>query len=421
MVAVLKTVYFMEKKFGLLGGKLGHSYSPLIHSMLGGYRYILYEKSREELKEFLESREWDGLNVTIPYKLDVLPYLNGLDETAERTGSVNTVVREGGGLKGYNTDYAGFVRMVRRSGMDVRGKKCLVLGSGGASHTVRIALSDMGAEDTVIISRSGDNNYGNIYRHADADIIVNTTPVGMFPDNGNTPLDLGIFENLKGVVDLIYNPKRTELIFDAEERGIPSVSGLSMLVSQAAESCRLFGGGETDDAGIRGIIAAVDRKMSNIVLVGMPGCGKTTVGMLLARKLGREFADTDGYICSESGRTPEEIINEDGEDAFREKESESVKVIGRGSGKVISTGGGVVTRECNYRPLKQNSVIIFLEKDVENLAENGRPLSKKYGNDFLYRSRLPQYLKFADCTVNADGDPEETADRIIEIYENTCN
>ncbi len=405
----------MNNIYGLLGGKLGHSYSPLIHSQLADYEYRLFEKSGEELDGFMKSRDWQGINVTIPYKLDVVRCLNELDETAQRTGSVNTVVRCGERLKGYNTDYAGFVRMVRQSGISAAGKKCLVLGSGGASHTVRIALTDMGAKEVVIISRSGENNYGNISRHADADIVVNTTPVGMYPDNGNTPLKLDIFGNLSGVIDLIYNPDCTELIFDAEERGIPGVSGLSMLVSQAAESCRIFSGVETDDDRLSDIIDFTLQKMHNIVLIGMPGCGKTTVGRILAERLGREFFDTDEYITRTEGKSPETIINESGEEAFREIEHEAAKKLGMLSGKIISTGGGMVTRKENFRPLRQNGKIVFLERKIECLETCGRPISQKIGNEELYRLRLPMYDRFADIKVSADRDPAETAGEIIRM------
>ena len=283
-------------KCGLLGGKLGHSYSPQIHSQLGDYSYELFEKKPEELEDFLKNGDFRGLNVTIPYKKDVIPYLDELSPRAKRIGAVNTIVRrEDGSLIGHNTDYFGFEMMVRASGLSIAGKKVLVLGSGGASMPVVAALTEQGA-NVIVISRSGENNYNNLHLHRDASVIVNTTPVGMYPNVGNSPLDLEQFPNLEGVLDIIFNPARTQLLLDAEEKGLVAMNGLLMLVAQAKESAEWFTGKAIPDDVISAIHASLRRQMENIVLIGMPGSGKSTVGMILAEKLGKKFVDADTYL-----------------------------------------------------------------------------------------------------------------------------
>ena len=271
---------------GLLGRKLGHSYSPQIHACLGDYSYTLFEKEPEEVADFLKSGDFTGLNVTIPYKKTVIPYLDELSPAAKKLGAVNTVVRrEDGTLFGHNTDYFGFASLLKRSGLDVAGKKVLVLGSGGASNTVTAVLTGLGAE-AVVISRSGENNYENLQRHEDAAVIVNATPVGMYPNTGVSPVDLKRFPMLEGVLDVIYNPARTQLLLDAEAFQIPCANGLWMLVAQAKESAEYFTGKSIDDAVIAKIYGTLAAQMANIVLIGMPGCGKSTIGALLAEKLG---------------------------------------------------------------------------------------------------------------------------------------
>ena len=283
-------------KSGLLGRKLGHSYSPQIHEYLGSYSYDLFEKEPEEVGDFVRNGDFTGINVTIPYKKDVIPFLDELSAEAVNMGSVNTVVRrQDGTLFGHNTDYFGFTSMVHRSGISVSGKKVLVLGSGGTSNTAVKALEDLGAH-VIIISRSGENNYDNLDLHRDASVIVNTTPVGMYPKTGVAPVDLKDFPKLEGVLDVIYNPARTKLLLDAEELGLPHENGLWMLVAQAKEAAEYFGGMPLSDDLIETVYRKMSARMQNIVLIGMPGCGKSTVASLLAEQLNREMVDADGEI-----------------------------------------------------------------------------------------------------------------------------
>ena len=264
-------------KCGLLGRKLGHSYSPEIHAHLGEYPYVLFEKEPEQLQAFLRSGDFTGINVTVPYKKAVIPFLDELTDRAQRLGAVNTVVQRNGKLIGHNTDFFGFAAMLRASGLNVRGKKVLVLGSGGASNTAVAVLKEAGA-DAVVISRSGENHYGNLQLHSDAAVIVNTTPVGMYPNVGISPIDLSLFPHLEGVLDVIYNPARTQLLMDAESRGLIAMNGLLMLVAQAKEAAEWFTSSQIPDARIQEIYALLRRKMENIILIGMPGSGKSTVG-----------------------------------------------------------------------------------------------------------------------------------------------
>ena len=303
-------------KSGLLGRKLGHSYSPQIHSFLGDYSYHLFEKEPEELEDFIKNGDFTGINVTIPYKKDVIPFLDELSPAAVKMGSVNTVVRrKDGTLFGHNTDYFGFVSLVHRSGIPVAGKKVLVLGSGGTSNTAVKALEDLGAK-VVIISRSGENNYGNLHLHQDASVIVNTTPVGMYPGTGRAALDLRCFPKLEGVLDVIYNPAKTQLLLDAEALGIPHANGLWMLVAQAKEAAEYFGGKPIDDSMIETVYRKMSVSMQNIILIGMPGCGKSTVASLLSQKLGRKAVDADEEIVKLAGKSIPAIFEEGGEEAL---------------------------------------------------------------------------------------------------------
>ena len=302
--------------YGLLGRTLRHSYSPQIHALLGDYEYRLFEVEPQDLEAFLKKREFGGINVTIPYKKDVLPYLSGISDNAKRIGAVNTIiVKEDGGLYGDNTDYDGFLCLVQKSGFQVKGKKALVLGTGGASLPISAVLSDLGAREVVFISRSGENNYQNLSRHADADFIVNTTPVGMYPNNLKAPLSLSEFPNLSGVLDIVYNPQKTKLILDAERLGIPAFSGLLMLVAQGKRAAELFLGHDIPDSETDRIFKKLSTEMQNIVLVGMPGCGKTTVGKALAEQLNRPFFDADEEILKRTGKSAEAWIEACGEAA----------------------------------------------------------------------------------------------------------
>lgn len=403
---------------GLLGEKLGHSYSPRIHSLLGDYAYSLYEKSPAELDDFLKNGAFDGLNVTIPYKKAVVPYCRELSQAARHIGSVNTIVcRADGSLYGDNTDYTGFLYLLDRSGLKASGKKCLVLGSGGASLAVVAALRDRGAE-TVVISRSGPDNYENLDRHKDARIIVNATPVGMYPNVGKAALDVGRFPELEGVLDLIYNPARTKILLDAERLGLVTGNGLSMLVAQAHRAAELFTGETIDPQKIETIWARLCREMENVILVGMPGCGKSTVGKALAQKLGREFRDADQMIAERAGCSIPEIFAREGEQGFRARETEILGELGKQSGLVIATGGGCVTRAENDPLLHQNGTIYFLERELSKLPKEGRPLSQKNDLETMYEARLPQYRRFADRTIDNDREsPDYAVEAILRDME----
>lgn len=404
-------------KCGLLGRKLGHSYSPQIHNLLGDYSYVLFEKEPEELENFLKNGDFSSLNVTIPYKKEVIPYLSELSPTAQKMGCVNTVLRRSDGtLYGHNTDYFGFTSLVRHAGLSVAGKKVLVLGSGGASNTAVAALKDLGASP-VVISRSGENNYGNLHLHRDAAAIVNATPVGMYPNTGVSPIDLGLFPHLEGVLDVIYNPARTQLLLDAEKLGIPRENGLWMLVAQAKEAAEVFTGGKISDEVIEKIYRELSHQMKNIVLIGMPGCGKSTIGTLLAEKLGRTLADADEKIIALAEKSIPDIFAQDGEPTFRDWETKALTELGKQSGLVIATGGGCVTQKRNYPLLHQNGYLVWLERDCSVLPTDGRPLSQANDLGKMYAVRKPLYEAFADIRVENAGTPEETAQKILDALE----
>lgn len=403
-------------KCGLLGEKLGHSYSPQIHSMLADYEYKLFEKSPEELEAFLKSGEFDGLNVTIPYKKAVMPYCTELSPTAAQIGSVNTIVRRSdGSLYGDNTDAFGFENLILHNGIEVKGKKALVLGTGGASVTAQAVLKNLGASEVVVISRRGEDNYENIAKHADAEIIANTTPVGMYPNNGKAAVDLTQFPKLSGVLDVVYNPARTALLLQAERLGIPCAGGLYMLVSQAKRSCELFTGKSIPDSEIDRIECVLSHQMQNIVIIGMPGSGKTTVSTMLAEKLGRKIFDTDTIVSENAGMTIPEIFAVQGEAGFRRLETEATAEVGKLSGNIISTGGGVVTVADNYGLLHQNGVIVWIERDTNKLARDGRPISLSSDLNELYAARLPLYDRFADIKADNNGDINDTVNAIMEM------
>ena len=403
-------------KCGLLGRKLGHSYSPQIHNQLGSYDYSLFEKEPEELENFLKDGDFSGLNVTIPYKKSVISQLSELTPIAAKLGAVNTIVRRDGKLVGHNTDYFGFQSMVAQSGLTVRGKKVLVLGSGGASNTAVAVLEELGAS-VVVISRTGENNYENLHRHTDAAVIVNTTPVGMYPHVGFSPLNLVLFPNLEGVLDIIYNPARTQLLLDAQSRGLVTMNGLWMLVAQAKESAEWFTNSRISNEIIEKIHNNLRLKMENIVLIGMPGSGKSTVGKLLSSQLGKEFADADSAIIEKAGISIPEIFEQRGEEWFRAIESEVLAELGKRSGLVIATGGGCVTREENYPLLHQNGTIFCLDRDISCLPTDGRPLSQKGQLEEMYRIRNPLYHRFADHHIDCNHTPEAAAAQILQILE----
>ena len=327
---------------------------------------------------------------------------------------MNTLVHRNGKIYGDNTDYYGFLKTVLKSGIALRQKKCLVLGDGGAAGAVRAVLSDLGARDIVTVSRRGENNYGNLGLHADAEIIVNATPIGMYPGNGVSPVDLSLFPRLSGVFDLIFNPLRTKLLLDAERLSVPCAGGLYMLVAQAKKSSDLFLGAEKDDAVIDEVYGALKREVGNVVLVGMPGCGKTTVGAILAGKLGKKLVDTDETIEKTAGQSIPAIFEKYGEDKFRELETDAAKAAGKLTSTVVTTGGGIVKRADNFDPLRQNGTVVYLTRKTENLAREGRPLSADADLEKMLAERAPLYEAISDFAVPNDGDPQKTADLIIE-------
>jgi len=402
---------------GLLGRKLGHSFSPQIHGLLGDYAYRLFEVEPENLESFLRQGSFQGLNVTIPYKKAVIPLLDDLSPRAKLLGAVNTVVRrEDGTLIGHNTDFFGFHSLAKRSGIPFAGKKALVLGSGGASNTVQAVLRALGAEVTVI-SRTGENNYNNLERNVDASVIVNTTPVGMYPNVEEAPLTLSRFPRLEGVLDVIYNPLRTKLLLEAEEMGIPHDNGLWMLVAQAKESAEWFTGKTIPDDKIQEIYGILRRQTENLILIGMPGCGKTTVGKLLAEKTGKRFVDADEELERTNRRPITRIIPQEGEAAFRALETKTLAELGKQPGLVIATGGGCVTREENYPLLHRGGTIVRLNRDLDSLPKEGRPLSQAGNLGEMLRIREPMYRRFADFTVDNVGTPEETAGEVLKKWE----
>ncbi len=404
-------------KCGLLGRKLGHSYSPQIHSKLGAYSYNLHEIVPENLGDFLLNGDYHGLNVTIPYKKDVIPYCTELSDTARRLGAVNTIVRRAdGSLIGHNTDYFGFSSLLSRSGLQVAGKKVLVLGSGGASATVTAVLNEQNAE-VVVISRSGVNNYDNLYLHRDASVIINTTPVGMYPNVGVAAVDIAAFPKLEGVIDVVYNPARTKILLEAEKRGLVAENGLWMLVAQAKESAQWFTGKEIPDTEIERIHALLRKQMENLILIGMPGCGKSTIGKFLAEKLEKTFVDSDEKIVEAAGCTIPEIFSTSGEDGFRRLETDVLAELGKQSGLVIATGGGCVTRPENYPALHQNGTIIWIQRDLEALPTDGRPLSQTRALSEMYTIREPLYEQFADLSVDNNRDISHTLHQITQWEE----
>lgn len=404
-------------KCGLLGEKLGHSYSPQIHNQLADYEYTLYEKNSDELAQFLRSEPFSGLNVTIPYKKAVIPYCAQLTDRAQQLGAVNTLVRQAdGSLLGHNSDYFGFLSMLHRSGLHPENQKCLVLGSGGASNTVVAVLQEMGA-NAVVISRNGSNNYRNLFLHQDAYMIVNATPVGMYPKNLVSPIDLNQFPNLQGVLDLIYNPSRTKLLMDAEEKGIIAMNGLWMLVAQAKESAEMFSGKILDDSLIEPIFRKLKVQMENIILIGMPGCGKSTIGKLLSQMTGRKCIDSDEMIVQLAGKTIPEIFSQDGETHFRHLESQVLESLGKQSGLIICTGGGCVTQNKNYPMLHQNGTIFWLQRDLSLLSTDGRPLSQKGDLLQMHLQREPMYMRFSDFSIDNNGSVLEVASMILEKLE----
>jgi shikimate dehydrogenase len=400
----------------LIGKTLGHSYSAEIHRAFGKYPYELKALPPEALGEFLSGGDFDGMNVTIPYKSDVIPYLDEIDDAARKIGSVNTVIRRDGRLVGHNTDYAGFLSMAERAGISFAGKKVLILGTGGTSLTAQAVVRDAGASEVVVLSRRGESSYATLPRHLDSQIIINSTPVGMYPQNGEELIELRRFSRVEGVLDVIYNPLRTRLIDTAERLGIPSSGGLWMLVAQAALAAGYFAGERPTESEVEAVYRSILTEKENIVLVGMPGCGKTTVAGLLAERSGREVIDTDRLVTEATGMPIPEIFARYGEAEFRRLESEAAEAAGKRSGVIIATGGGIVLDPRNRYHLVQNGKVYFLRRETEQLDRSGRPLSGGADLAEMYRRRLPLYLAISDRAVDNNRTPDMAADEIWEDF-----
>lgn len=406
-------------RYALIGEKLGHSYSPQIHALLGNAEYELKEIAPENLPAFLREKQFCGLNVTIPYKRDVVPFCDELSDTARETGCVNTlVVRKDGTLYGHNTDIGGFIQMLRSAEIDPCGKKAVILGSGGTSLTASSALKRLNAAEIHVVSRSGALNYGNLAAlHGDAQIIVNASPAGMYPNNGECLVNLADFPALEGVADVVYNPEKTALILQAEARGVPCVSGLEMLAAQAREAEEAFMGREIPPEIDRAVVGEIKFSTLNLILVGMPGCGKSSLGRLTAKRLGRRFIDLDQEIALRAGKSIPEIFQTDGEARFREMETQAMQAFGKLSGAVIATGGGAILRDENVRAMRQNGRVCFVRRALEALPRDGRPLSaSESAVERLWRERREKYLAASDFTIENNDALQAVAQRIAEGF-----
>ncbi len=408
-------------KYGCIGEHLKHSFSKEIHNALGDYEYDIREISREELEDFAKSGAFLGINVTIPYKELIIPYLSYIDEDARRIGAVNTVVNRGGRLHGYNTDFYGMTKLIEHAGITVSGKKVAILGTGGTSKTAAAVASSLGASEVLRVSRTcreGAISYEELYeKHSDAEIVINTTPSGMFPNIFGCPVELKKFKRLSGVIDAVYNPLRTPLILEAMRLGVPSEGGLYMLVAQAVRASEIFLDTVYPEEKIEAVYKEILKSKENVVLIGMPASGKSTVGKLLAERLGRKFIDTDELITEADGRSIPEIFAEDGEAHFRRLESEAIARAAAESSAVIATGGGAVLRGENVEALRENGRLYFLDRAVEKLIPtDDRPLSSSTEAIYKrYEERYPIYSSVCDARIDGDGTPDEVMREILEV------
>ncbi len=402
--------------YGLIGGRLSHSYSKTVHEALWIDNYNMWEIAPGSLDPFMRYAEWDGVNVTIPYKQAVIPYCDMLDPSALRVGCVNTVIKRDGRFFGYNTDYFGFKYLACSLGITFRDKKVLVLGDGATSLTACAVIKDDHPFSLTVLSRKTAPYYSDIRVYYDSEIIVNTTPVGMFPDNGDTLIDISSFPRLVGVIDVIYNPSRSRLVTDAQKHGIKAGGGLPMLVAQAVRSAQLFSGRVFDDQSIDRVIRQTRAESENIVLIGMPGSGKSTVGHSLALSVGRDFYDVDSFVHACADMSARDMIEKYSEQYFRDKETEALEELTKKSGIVISTGGGSILREYNRELIRQNSRVYYIKRPVTELTTRGRPLSADPDSLIaLYKIRRPLYLQTADVVV-PEGTIAQRAEYIIKDF-----
>lgn len=406
------------KRYGCIGKKLTHSFSREIHAKLADYSYELIELEVDEVQQFLEKKDFEAINVTIPYKETVIPYLDEVGDIAKKIGAVNTIVNKNGKLHGYNTDYYGMKALIERNGIDIKNKKVLVLGTGGTSKTARVVAEDLGASSILVVSRSKKDNcitYEEaISSHSDAEVIINTTPSGMYPDCESKPIDISCFNSLEGVVDAVYNPLSTNLVSDAKKRGIRAEGGLYMLVMQAIVAVEKFLDVDIAKETADEVYKSVYASKENIVLIGMPGSGKSTVGNIIKID-GYDFIDTDTEVEKRCGLTIRELIAEYGEKYFRDLESEVIRDVSQQSSCIISTGGGVILREENVNCLKRNGKLFFIDADVERLkATDDRPFSDTYEKLVkLYSERIDIYKSTADVIVADMVSPEAEAEYIL--------
>ncbi|MCR0547843.1 shikimate dehydrogenase [[Clostridium] innocuum] len=410
-------------RYGLIGEKLGHSFSKDIHERIADYTFDLIPLSKEEFKTFMEKKEFTALNVTIPYKKDVIPYLDEMDEHAKAIGAVNTIVNRDGKLKGYNTDFTGFLYMVKKHNVHMEGKKVLIIGNGGASAAIQAVVQHESAGSMVIVDvvpGNGAISYDEMFSsHLDAEIIINTSPIGMYPRIGNAPIDISMFHKCEAVLDVIYNPILTRLCFEAQEMDIKRVNGLEMLIAQAKQSVEFFLDKSIDDQIIDDIYQDMLRERCNIVLIGMPSAGKTTIGKMLENRMQKEFIDLDDIIIEKAGKSIPEIFEESGEAGFRAIETEAAIEVSKLNNKIIATGGGTIKHKVNMDYLRQNGITIFIDRDVDKLisSDPNRPLSKS--RDALakmHAERLPLYQKYAAYVAVNNSDIESTVTEIVEAY-----
>ncbi len=411
-------------EYGLIASRISHSFSKEVHSHIADYDYELKQLKAEELDGFFKNKAFKAINVTIPYKEAVIPYLYEIDEFAQKIGAVNTVVNKNGRLYGYNTDFLGMKALIQKNNIEICGKKVLILGSGGTAKTARAVCENLGACEVLTVSRTGAQcniTYEDAYKyHSDTQIIINTTPCGMYPEINTTAIDLSCFNRLEGAVDAVYNPLQTQFAINAKNSGAAAVCGLYMLVAQAVYACEYFLDKKLPADTVEKVYNKILYKKRNIVLIGMPSCGKTTIGKLIAQKENRPFIDTDLLIEEKTGRHPSVIIKEQGEETFRNIESEIIADVSAVGGRVISTGGGAVLRRENRENLIKNGVVFFIDRPLKMLSATAdRPLSSdKSKLEAMYYSRLPIYTQFADFIIDNSGEAAAAAEQILKEMKN---